>query len=601
MADTQNNKPSMSTPIKYELTSQRSVNNPIRPSMQRLEDTAERGRGGRPSSSRVNSGGAPMSVAQVANIASRSEPRTPTQTSIPVFKDNTANQNRKRRSRLSLANTRRKPRAARKLEFTPAVRRFMTEQLPPNAERRLVRRALETKFGKVRIPSASPPNNSKALTVYVKPKSPEKRKVTRPTRINEPESPEIPRISDGKASPSSDEKGKTYVVANVAKKFMKKSLVPKAGRELVNKTRPPSNKSKSLTAVKKPSKTIVLRNSPKTPNAVSSSSSENVPVVTTKTQSRVFNHEGKVKEEVSNIQRRFESVFDGVTGDGETIKLNTSDYQKQLNKLQTLIESLDKKLNRKKMEKKSLAVYKKKLNALLNDVSKLKLVIAKRSSPKTMTTSTQTLPLTTTTSTQTSTPKKTPSPKPAIIQPLVTNQSVNKIVKAITERNAKVPTTPPGVTKTNLQKFLAPFKQPVSIKFAPSIQATGGTGGNATIIQTKNKKNDDKKKKKPFKKFDVLADPASAYRKSVVASKRKEIMTRLRTPTVGQRKKHVIQLIDKELRLMKVPKDIERKMISLYSKALSEKQIKQLFGGRSAGDVKKILKKQVDYFKKKKR
>jgi hypothetical protein len=224
--------------------------------------------------------------------------------------------------------------------------------------------------------------------------------------------------------------------------------------------------------------------------------------------------------------------------------------------------------------------------------------------PKTTTTSTQTSsPKTTTTSTQTSSPKKTPSPKPTTIQPLVTNQSVNKIVKAITERDAKVPTTPPGVTKTNLQKFLVPFKQPVSIKFAPSIRATGGTGGtggNATIIQTKNKKNDDKKKK-PIKKFNILADPASAYRKSVVASKRKEIMSKLRTPTVGQRKKHVIQLIDKELRKMKVPKDIERKIIAMYSKALSEKQIKQLFGGRSAADVKKILKKQVDYFKKKKR
>ena len=222
---------------------------------------------------------------------------------------------------------------------------------------------------------------------------------------------------------------------------------------------------------------------------------------------------------------------------------------------------------------------------------------------KKQTKKTQKPPKTTTTSTQTSSPKKTPSPKPTTIQPLVTNQSVNKIVKAITERDAKVPTTPPGVTKTNLQKFLVPFKQPVSIKFAPSIRATGGTGGaggNATIIQTKNKKNDDKKKK-PIKKFNILADPASAYRKSVVASKRKEIMSKLRTPTVGQRKKHVIQLIDKELRKMKVPKDIERKMISLYSKVLSEKQIKQLFGGRSTGDVKKILKKQVDYFKKKKR
>jgi hypothetical protein len=173
-------------------------------------------------------------------------------------------------------------------------------------------------------------------------------------------------------------------------------------------------------------------------------------------------------------------------------------------------------------------------------------------------------------------------------------------LEPIFNKMAKSPKTPPEITKSNLQQFLAPFKQPISIQFAPSIKATGGTGGNATVIQIKNKKNDDKKKK-PIKKFNILADPTSAYRKSVVASKRKEIVTKLRTPTVGQRKKHVIELIDKELRLMKVPKDIERKMISLYSKVLSEKQIKQLFGGRSTGDVKKILKKQVDYFKKKKR
>ena len=169
-------------------------------------------------------------------------------------------------------------------------------------------------------------------------------------------------------------------------------------------------------------------------------------------------------------------------------------------------------------------------------------------------------------------------------------------LEPIFNKMAKSPKTPPGITKSNLQQFLAPFKQPISIQFAPSIKATGG---NATVTQIKTNK-DDKKKKTP-KKFNILADPASAYRKSVVASKRKEIMPKLRTPTVGQRKKHVIQLIDKELRLMKVPKDIERKMISLYSKVLSEKQIKQLFGGRSTGDVKKILKKQVDYFKKKKR
>jgi hypothetical protein len=175
--------------------------------------------------------------------------------------------------------------------------------------------------------------------------------------------------------------------------------------------------------------------------------------------------------------------------------------------------------------------------------------------------------------------------------------TARKRLDVIFNKLSKSPKTPPGITKSNLQQFLVPFKQPISIQFAPSIKATGG---KATVIQTKNKINDDKKKK-PLKKFDILADPASAYRKSVVASKRKELMSKLRTPTIGQRKKHVIELIDRELRIMKVPKDIQRKMIAMYSKVLSEKQIKQLFGGRSSTDVKKILRKQVEYLKMKKR
>jgi len=71
-----------------------------------------------------------------------------------------------------------------------------------------------------------------------------------------------------------------------------------------------------------------------------------------------------------------------------------------------------------------------------------------------------------------------------------------------------------------------------------------------------------------------------------------------RTPTTGQRKKHVIELIDRVLRRMKVRKDIEKKLMSFYE-ALSEKYIKQLFGGRTKEGVKTILKKQVDYFSKK--
>ena len=71
-----------------------------------------------------------------------------------------------------------------------------------------------------------------------------------------------------------------------------------------------------------------------------------------------------------------------------------------------------------------------------------------------------------------------------------------------------------------------------------------------------------------------------------------------RTPTTGQRKKHVIELIDRVLRRMKVRKDVEKKLMSFYE-ALSEKYIKQMFGGRTKEEVKTILKKQVDYFSKK--
>ena len=72
----------------------------------------------------------------------------------------------------------------------------------------------------------------------------------------------------------------------------------------------------------------------------------------------------------------------------------------------------------------------------------------------------------------------------------------------------------------------------------------------------------------------------------------------IRTPTTGQRKKHVIELIDRVLRRMKVRKDVEKKLMSFYE-ALSEKYIKQMFGGRTKEEVKTILKKQVDYFSKK--
>ena len=61
-----------------------------------------------------------------------------------------------------------------------------------------------------------------------------------------------------------------------------------------------------------------------------------------------------------------------------------------------------------------------------------------------------------------------------------------------------------------------------------------------------------------------------------------------RTPTTGQRKKHVIELIDRVLRRMKVRKDIEKKLMSFYE-ALSERYIKNMFGGRTKEEVKTCL------------
>ena len=329
---------------------------------------------------------------------------------------------------------------------------------------------------------------------------------------------------------------------------------------------------------------------------------ESVPIIITKTSTEEINKLTREMEKLKGVSNSERSKLLGLI---VSLTKKQKGLRNTLSKLKNV--AVSKKSNVDKF-KKELQDYKTKIQNYENLVEKLRENASTRKpSPKQ-------------TGFKTPTPTTTPTSPPSIKK---RHREAKKqgAIEASKKRNerrkregtprarrsleptfnkmAKSPKTPPGITKSNLQQFLAPFKQPISIQFAPSIKAAGGAGGNATIIQTKNKKNDGKKKTP--KKFNILADPASAYRKSVVASKRKEIMPKLRTPTVGQRKKHVIELIDKELRLMKVPKDIERKMISLYSKVLSEKQIKQLFGGRSTGDVKKILKKQVDYFKKKKR
>jgi len=330
---------------------------------------------------------------------------------------------------------------------------------------------------------------------------------------------------------------------------------------------------------------------------------ESVPIIITKKSTEEINKLTREMEKLKGVSNSERSKLLGLI---VSLTKKQKGLRNTLSKLKNV--AVSKKSNVDKF-KEELQDYKTKIKQYENLVKNLRENASTRKpTPNQTTTSTPTTP-----NNQTTTTNKPPSIKErhreAKKQGAKTRSNerrerwkregtprARRSLEPIFNKMAKSPKTPPGITKSNLQQFLAPFKQPISIQFAPSIKATGG---NATVTQIKTNK-DDKKKKTP-KKFNILADPASAYRKSVVASKRKEIMPKLRTPTVGQRKKHVIQLIDKELRKMKVPKDIERKMISLYSKVLSEKQIKQLFGGRSAADVKKILKKQVDYFKKKKR
>jgi len=170
---------------------------------------------------------------------------------------------------------------------------------------------------------------------------------------------------------------------------------------------------------------------------------------------------------------------------------------------------------------------------------------------------------------------------------------------------AKQKNTPPGITKTNLERLFQPFKQPVTVTVAPTISVKGGsvqaTGGSAKQGIVMLKSNLPQKKKKTPPKPQYLKSPATIRREKEKARSiaiRKQLVSSMRTPTKGQRKTHVIQLIDRVLRKMKAPKDVENKLIKVYE-SLSEKQIKSLFGGRSPEFVKKTLKKQVEYLKKK--
>ena len=190
--------------------------------------------------------------------------------------------------------------------------------------------------------------------------------------------------------------------------------------------------------------------------------------------------------------------------------------------------------------------------------------------------------------------------KPTMIQTVtrpgsITETDVKKIVKQMT--NAKVPATPPGITKTNLQQFLAPFKQPVSIQFAPTIQATGGggVGGGATIIQTKNSA---KKKQQPPKKQETPKTPLTRRKQSAIQSKRKKLLERY-SPMVIKHKKDALAIINKLLGELKATRSEKSKLIALYSKSLSEKHIKSIFKHRTKDGLRSILVKQLKIIRKK--
>jgi len=232
---------------------------------------------------------------------------------------------------------------------------------------------------------------------------------------------------------------------------------------------------------------------------------------------------------------------------------------------------------------------------------------------------------TTSRGTQTEPPKKPNSPvqstpKQPIKKPTkpqsIKNQGARKrreregspAVRRALNQIANQKNTPPGITKTNLERLFQPFKQPVTVTVAPTISVKGGsakaTGGSAKQGIVMLASNATKKKKKtPPPKPQYLKTPGTIRREKEKArsiSVRKQIVASMRTPTKGQRKTHVIQLIDRVLRKMKAPKDTEKKLIKLYE-SLSEKQIKSLFGGRSPEFVKNTLKKQIGYLEKKKR
>jgi len=285
---------------------------------------------------------------------------------------------------------------------------------------------------------------------------------------------------------------------------------------------------------------------------------ESVPIIITKKSTEEINKLTRQMEKLKNVSNLERSKLLGLIVSLARKKKNLTESIVNVRKAGTIKNKEVTKL------KKYITAYENKINELQKIITKVKQEKNKPTMIKTVT-------------------------RPRSI----TETDVKKIVKQMT--NAKVPTTPPGITKTNLQQFLAPFKQPVSIKFAPSIQATGGAGGNATIIQTKNSA---KKKQQPPKKQETPKTPLTRRKQSAIESKRKKLLDRY-SPLVIKHKKDALAIINKLLSELKATRSEKSKLISLYSKSLSDKHIKSIFKHRTKDGLRSILVKQLKIVRKK--
>jgi hypothetical protein len=371
---------------------------------------------------------------------------------------------------------------------------------------------------------------------------------------------------------------------------------------------------------------------------------ENVPIIITKKPTEEINKLTKQMEKLKGVSNSERSKLLGLI-------VSLSKKQKGLRNALSKVKNVavSKKSNVDKL-KNELQEYKTKIQQYENLVKNLR---ENASTRKPVPNDKTSKPKTTTTSTQTSPPKKTPSPKnsqsqkPGVKIQLFTstnqeatttpnqpiqgngppsikeehrkakNQGARKRAEERRKRREREgqpkaqrslepifnrqKNTPPGITKTNLERLFQPFKQPVTVTVAPTISVKGGSAKQGIVMLASNATK--KKKKTPPPKPQYLKTPGTIRREKEKARSidvRKQIVASMRTPTKGQRKTHVIQLIDRVLRKMKAPKDTEKKLIKLYE-SLSEKQIKSLFGGRSPEFVKNTLKKQIGYLEKKKR